>query len=259
METALITGASSGIGFELAKIMAAKGHDLILTARSKEKLDILAHELFSKYGRKITVIDTDLSDVQNCKKVFDEIDERKIHVDILINNAGFGDYGFFHQTDWQKEYDMIELNISSLTFLTKLFVKEMIKYKSGRIMNVASTAAFQPGPKMAVYYATKAYVLSFSQAIANELKGYNITVTALCPGPTRSGFQSAANLDHSKLFHSKRIPTSEEVAEYGYEKMMKGKQVAIPGTMNKAGVIGAKLLPRKLVTKVARLIQDSKK
>jgi short-subunit dehydrogenase len=151
----------------------------------------------------------------------------------LINNAGFGDFGMFLETDWNKEAQMIQLNITALTQLTKLYLKEMVKRGSGKIMNVASTAAFQSGPTMAVYYATKAYVLSFSEAIDNEVRDKGVTVTALCPGATESGFQAAAAMEESNLVKGRKLPTSKEVAEYGYESMMKGRTVAIDGFMKK--------------------------
>jgi len=255
---ALITGASSGIGLELAKIHASKGNDLILLARSADKLSKLKLELEAKYHVEVLIIEKDLSTTEAPKQVYDEVQKRDIQLAYLINNAGFGDYGFFHETDWEKEGQMIDLNIKSLTHLTKLFLPEMVKRRRGRIMNVASTAAFQPGPLMAVYYATKHYVLAFSEAIANEVKDYGVTVTALCPGPTESGFQEVAAMEESKLVNSIKMPSSEEVATYGYRAMMQGKIVAVHGTANTVMAKSVGLLPRNLVTKMVRKLQERK-
>lgn len=254
--TALVTGASSGIGFELANVLAREKHDLVLVARSVDKLSALAADLINKYGTKVTVMANDLSKEEAPWQVFTQLKKENITVDILVNNAGFGDFGPFAETSWEKEKQMIDLNITALTELTKLFLDGMISRRYGRIMNVASTAAFQPGPFMAVYYATKAYVLSFSEAIANELQGTGVTVTALCPGPTESGFVKAAALDDSKLFKNKKLPASREVAEYGYKAMMKGKTVAIHGTMNWIMANSVRFTPRKLVTAVVRKMQE---
>lgn len=227
MATALITGASNGIGLELAKIHAQKGIDLILVARSKTKLEELAEELSSMYKVNIYVICKDLSLENAAQEVFDEVKSNGQQVDYLINNAGFGDYGFFIERSWEKQKQMIDLNILALTQFTQLFAKEMCARKQGKIMNVASIASFLPGPLMSVYYATKAYVLHFSEAINNEVKDFGVTVTALCPGPTTSGFEAAADLEGSALFKGKKLPTSQEVAQYGFTSMMKGKAVAI--------------------------------
>ncbi len=251
-KTALITGASSGIGLELAKIHAAKGDNLVLVARSKAKLDKLKTALEKQHGIFVYTIKKDLAVENAAKEVYDEIKKQKIQVEYLINNAGFGDYGMFCDTKWKKESKMINLNIAALTQFCKLFLNEMIKQGSGKIMNVASTAAFQPGPGMAVYFATKAYVLHFSEAINNELRDKNITVTALCPGATESGFQAAAAMEDSSLVKGKKLPTSEAVAQYGYKAMMKGKAVAIHGLKNYLLVGTVRFTPRALVVKIVR-------
>lgn len=256
MKTALITGASNGIGLELAKVHASKGDNLVLVARSKTKLDELKAELEKKYKISVHVIAKDLSALNAAQDVYNETNEKKIQIDYLINNAGFGDFGMFYETDWAKEFQMINLNITTLTQFTKLYLKDMVKRKSGKIMNVASTAAFQSGPTMAVYYATKAYVLSFSEAIDNEVRDKGVTVTTLCPGATESGFQAAAAMEESALVKGKKLPTSKEVAEYGYTAMMKGKTVAIHGTMNAIMANAVRFLPRSVVVKVTRNIQD---
>jgi len=176
--------------------------------------------------------------------------KKKIDIDVLINNAGIGTYGDFVEADWKKEHTMIELNVTTLTLFSKLFAREMVKRKSGKILNVASTAAFQPGPLMAVYFATKAYVLSFSQALAYELKDKGISVTALCPGPTVSGFETAAKMGESGLFKGKNLPTSREVALYGYNSMMAGKKIAVHGFRNRLGIFFSRFVPESFKVKV---------
>jgi short-subunit dehydrogenase len=259
MATALITGASNGIGLELAKVQASKGDNLVLVARNKEKLDELKTELEQHYNIKVYTIAKDLSTENAAKEVYDETTKQSIQIDYLINNAGFGDFGLFVETDWNKEAQMIQLNITTLTQFTKLYVQEMVKRRSGKIMNVASTAAFQSGPTMAVYYATKAFVLSFSEAIDNEVREHGVSVTALCPGATESGFQAAAAMEESALVKGKKLPTSKEVAAYGYASMMKGKTVAIHGWMNAIMANSVRFLPRSIVVKVTRKIQDKAK
>ncbi|MFY8007712.1 MAG: SDR family NAD(P)-dependent oxidoreductase [Sediminibacterium sp.] len=259
MATALITGASNGIGLELALIHASKGDQLVLVARNKSKLDELKLELEKTYKISVYTIGKDLSAMNAGQEIFDETSKQQIHIDYLINNAGFGDFGMFVETDWNKEAQMIQLNITALTQLTKLYLKEMVKRGSGKIMNVASTAAFQSGPTMAVYYATKAYVLSFSEAIDNEVRDKGVTVTALCPGATESGFQAAAAMEESNLVKGRKLPTSKEVAEYGYESMMKGRTVAIHGFMNYLLANSVRFIPRAMVVKVTRKLQDKSK
>lgn len=252
-KTALITGASGGLGKEFARIHASKGDNLVLVARSKDKLEAVKFELEKQYSVSVYVIVKDLSDQYAPKAVYDELKNQKIRVDYLINNAGFGDFGLFAETNWEKQLEMINLNITCLTYLTRLFLPDMIKNKDGRILNIASTAAFQPGPTMSVYFATKAFVLSFSEAIANELKGTGVTVTALCPGATETGFKAAASLDDSNLFKGNQIASSKEVAQYGYKKMMEGKTVAIHGIVNNMMAQSVRFAPRSIVTTIARL------
>lgn len=258
MKTALITGASNGIGLELAKVHASKGDHLVLVARSKSKLEALKTELENQFKIKVLIIEKDLSAPNAAKEVYEQTSKANIQIDYLINNAGFGDFGMFYETDWNKESEMIQLNITTLTHFTKLYLQDMVKRKSGKIMNVASTAAFQSGPTMAVYYATKAYVLSFSEAIDNEVRDKGVTVTTLCPGATESGFQAAAAMEESALVKGKKLPTSKEVAEYGYKAMMQGKTVAIHGFMNAVMANAVRFLPRAMVVKTTRKIQDKK-
>lgn len=255
-QTALITGASSGIGLELARIFAKEGHDTILVARSGDKLRELESEL-QRYGGQARSITADLSRMEEADKVYRQLKEEGIAIEFLVDNAGFGDYGPFFQTDWNKEAMMIDLNVKSLTYMAKLFLKDMLPRRRGRIMNVASTAAFQPGPNMAVYFATKAFVLSFSEAISSELKGSGITVTALCPGLTDTGFIKTANMEGSRVVKIQKMPTSAEVARYGYEAMMKGKVVAVHGWLNKLMAASVQLAPRALVRSAVRRIQEN--
>ncbi len=254
-KTALITGASGGIGLELAKIHAAHGDNLVLVARNLSKLNKLKSEIEKGQHVSVTVIGKDLSLTDAAIEVYNELSKQNIQIDYLINNAGFGNYGMFDETSWDKEQQMINLNVTALTQFCKLFVRDMVKRGGGKIMNVASTASFQPGPGMAVYYATKAYVLHFSEAINNELRRKGITVTALCPGATESGFSAAASMEDSKLFKDKKLPTSEDVAWYGYKAMMKGKAVAIHGMMNYLMANSVRFAPRSWVVSMVRSIQ----
>jgi hypothetical protein len=256
MATALITGASNGIGLELARFHASKGGDLVLVARNKSKLDEIKTELEKKYHISVYTIGKDLSVAKSAQEVHDQTTKQNIQIDYLINNAGFGDFGMFAESNLEKQLQMISVNITALTALTHLYLPGMIKKGSGKILNVASTAAFQPGPTMAVYYATKAYVLHFSEAIANELKGSGVTVTALCPGATESGFQSAADMHESKLVKGKKLPSAKEVALYGYKAMMNNRTVAIHGIMNYLMANSVRFAPRGMIVKVARLMQD---
>jgi uncharacterized protein len=256
MTTALITGASNGIGLELAKIHASNGGSLVLVARNKSKLDELKASLENQYKIKVYTIGKDLAANNAAQEVYDETTKQNIQIDYLINNAGFGDFGMFAETDWNKELQMINLNITTLTQFTKLYLQDMVSRGSGKIMNVASTAAFQSGPTMAVYYATKAYVLSFSEAVDNEVSDKGVTVTALCPGATESGFQAAAAMEESALVKGKKLPSAKEVAEYGYSAMLKGKTVAIHGLMNYIMANSVRFTPRAIVVKLTRKLQD---
>jgi len=257
-KTALITGSSNGIGYELAKVHAEKGDNLVLVARNKSKLDELKKEIEVKHKISVYTIGKDLSFPGAAKEVYDEIIQNNISIDYLINNAGFGDFGFFAESDWNKQEQMINLNITTLAHFTWLFLPDMIKRGSGKIMNVASTASFQPGPTMSVYFASKAFVLSFSEAVNNEVRDKGITITALCPGATHSGFQAAAAMEDSKLFEGNNFPSSREVAEYGYKAMIKGKAVAIHGLKNTLLANSVRFIPRSLAVIAARKIQEKK-
>ncbi|MEP6624619.1 MAG: SDR family oxidoreductase [Acidimicrobiia bacterium] len=248
MTTALITGASNGIGLEIARVLAPD-HDLVLVARNAAKLQSLAEELGGA-----RVITADLADPQAVAKICAEVSD----VDVLVNNAGVGDFGPFSEADPDKTLAMIQLNITSLTALTRAYLPGMLERGAGRIMNVASTASFQPGPLMAVYYATKAYVLSFTEAIAEEVRGSGVTVTALCPGPTASGFQAAADMELSPLVANKKLPTSAEVAAFGVKAMNSGDVVAVPGMLNKILAGSVRLAPRPVMRRVVHKMQATK-
>jgi uncharacterized protein len=247
----LVTGASSGIGCELAKRFARDGHDLVLVARSRERLEEIARETGGPTGVALKLIAKDLSRPRSAEEIFDELRRESIHVGILVNCAGFGVYGPFVDTDLAAEREMMQVNMVALTDLTKLAVREMIREGRGRILNVASTAAFQPGPRMAVYYATKAYVLSFSVALADELAGTGVTVTTLCPGPTLTRFGKRAKMERARVYRA-GVMDAAAVADAGYRGMMRGESVIIPGLRNRLLALAARLGPRKVVVAAAR-------
>jgi uncharacterized protein len=256
-KTALITGASFGIGLELARIFAREGHNLVLVARSADKLRQLASELEKAHGTRSLILAADLSDPGAAAYVLDQTNRANIVVDILVNNAGFGQYGFFADNDMEECLRQIQLNVTTLTHLTRLYLPEMLARKDGRILNVASTAAFQAGPLMAVYYATKAYVLHLSEAIANELQGTGVTVTCLCPGPTATEFQERAKITGIPLTKYGTMD-ARTVAEDGYRALMAGKPVAISGFKNWLVAQSVRFAPRRMATAVARKLQETK-
>lgn len=247
---ALVTGASSGLGAEFARLLAARGYNLIIVARREDKLLELKKELTNV---EVKIMVKNLADTEAPYEIVRELENTPI--EILINNAGFGNFGKFIETDLERDVEMIDVNITTLTVLTKLFAQKMAAQKNGKILNVASTAAFLPGPLMAVYYASKAYVLSFSQAIANELNGTGVTVTALCPGPTATGFEKAANLGASNLFKGK-LPTAKVVAEAGLTALFTGKTTIVQGAKNKVMVFLLRLVPRSTAAAIARKVQS---
>ncbi|HSE67954.1 MAG TPA: SDR family oxidoreductase [Gemmatimonadales bacterium] len=256
--TALVTGASGGIGLELARLFAKGGHDLILVARNEAKLNELSLYLGKMYRCKVEVIPADLSQPEVPEALVEELRSRGLTVDVLVNNAGFGENVLFAEQDMRRIMEMIQLNMTTLTQLTRLLLPHMLAAKKGRILNVASVAAFAPGPLMAIYCATKAYVLSFSEAIGNELKGTGVTVTALCPGPTRTAFASTAGGTNSNLYNTPGVMDAAPVAEAGYRACMKGKAVVIPGLLNKLLVWAIGLSPRWMVTPISRKLQERK-
>ena len=255
-ETALITGASSGIGLDLARLFAKDGYDVVLVARSEGKLRELAAELEREFKVKAHVVVADLAKPDAPRQLVDAL---SVDVDVLVNNAGFGVTGPFAETDLAKELEMIAVNVVALTQLTKLLLRPMVARRRGRILNVASTAAFQPGPLMAVYYATKAYVLSFSEAIADELRDSGVTVTALCPGPTETGFAAVADMSATRLFNIAKPMSSIDVARAGLEGMKRGRRVVIPGVKNKLLTQSVRVSPRRMVTTIVRKLQESRR
>ena len=257
-EYAVVTGATSGIGLEFARLFAADAISLVLVARGKAELEQVARELRDSFAVDVHIIAADLSKMPDVEPVYAYTTANKLPVRYLINNAGVGDYGQFIDGSWQKEFGMINLNIVALTYLTKQYAALFVKNGSGHIVNVASTAAFIPGPLMAVYYATKAYVLHFSEAVATELHKHGVRITALCPGPTASKFQEAAAMSDSKLVQGKMLPTAAEVARYGYKAMRRGKVVAIHGTSNKLGTYAVRLLPRRTVRAIVHRAQKTR-
>jgi short-subunit dehydrogenase len=254
--TALITGASTGIGYELAELFATDGYDLVLVARSKGKLNAGAKRWRTALGIRTTVVAKDLSDPATIPFIARLLHREKIMVDVLVNNAGFGLRGEFATTPLDVELEMIQVNVVALTRLTKLLLPAMIARSSGRIMNVSSTAGFQPGPRMAVYYASKAYVLNFSEALAEELVGTGVTVTALCPGPVRTGFAERAGTLETRIFKSPLTMDVKPVAEAGYRGLMRGKRIVIPGVLNWLGVQANRISPRVLTAKIIKSMKD---
>jgi len=253
--TALITGASSGIGAELAKIHAAKGGDLILVARREEELQVLKAELEKKHSITCLVWALDLTKSESIAIIGENIAKENIEVDILINNAGFGGYGLFHERDWNQDNKMISLNIVTLSALTHLILPQMVSRKKGKILNIASSAGFMPGPLQATYFATKAFVVSFSQAIDEEVREFGVTCTALCPGPVNTGFEKAAELEGSPLL--KNAATASSVAQKGYKAMEKGRLIKINDpTLSFAVNWLVPLFPRRWVLKIARKAQE---
>ncbi len=254
LKTALVTGAASGLGFELALLLAKDAYNLILIDIDAEKLEQAKANILKEYKTKITLLVKDLSQVNIAKEIYNDVSNTSI--DVIINNAGFGLFGTFSNTDWERESQMIHLHILTTTHLIKLFLPDMVKRGSGKILNLSSLAAFQPGPLMALYYASKSYLLSFSQAIANELKGTGVTVTVLCPGPTKTAFQDVVSnaCAENKITFNMACP--KQVAAYGYKAMLKGRVVAIPGLFNKFLSILPRVLTRDRTIKIVRKIQD---
>ena len=250
-KTALVTGASSGIGKALADNFARDGYDVVLSARSASKMAAHAAELQQLYGITATVIAADLEADDGATRLHTEIQDLGITLSALANNAGYGQFGEFKDSPLLPELAMMQVNMNSVVVLTKLFMPDLIATR-GKVINTASTAAFQPGPYMAVYYATKAFVLSFSEAIAAELADSGVTVTALCPGPTASGFQDRADMHASGLVKGKKLPTSEEVAAAGYRAMQRGQRVYIPGMMNWIMAQSVRFTPRNVITGIVK-------
>jgi short-subunit dehydrogenase len=257
MKTALITGASGGIGYELAKLFAHDHYDLVLVARSADKLSQVADELHRQFSVTAKAITMDLGLPGAPQQLFDQLQGTPI--DMLVNNAAYGIFGEFVTEKPEDISRQVELNIAALSLLTRLFLAPMVARKNGKILNVASTAGFQAGPLMAVYYASKAYVISFSEAIANELQDSGVTVTCLCPGPTDTGFQGRAGVANSRLFKQFGPMSAKAVARDGYRALMKGKTLTISGFKNRVLAETTRIAPRKLATAISRWVAEEKK
>ena len=255
-KTALITGASRGIGYELAKLFAKNSYRLVLVSRNEVKLKEIHKKFAAEYKSEVIIIAKDLSLPNAAIKIFTELQNKQITIDVLVNNAGIGGFRNFKDEDFLKISQIMQINIVTLTELTKLILNGMVKRKEGKILNVSSLAAFQPGPYMAVYYASKAYVQSFSEAIACELKGTGVTITTLCPGPTKSGFQSDVGSDNSIISKLHLLSSAEEVAKYAYKELHAGKIIAIPGFINNSIVYIAKIIPWKTGARIIRKLQE---
>ena len=253
--TALITGASGGIGLELSRLFARDGYDLMLVARSTEKLQALADELKRVHGITVTVLPADLSQPEAARELYRQVQAKGLRVDVLVNNAGFGILGPLATAGLEDSLEMIQLNMASLTVLTRLFLPDMLKRKFGRILNVGSTGSFSPVPTMAIYGATKAYVLSLSEALAEELRGTGVTVTALCPGVTITGFQARSGVGEARMVMMGSM-TAEQVAIIGYKALMHGQPVVIPGFLNALMIFATRLAPRSLMVRISRQFME---
>lgn len=255
----LITGASKGIGLELSKLFAKDKHNLILVARSKDLLEKIKDEFIETYHIDVIIYDLDLTVDNAAKILYEKTKSDNLVVEHLINNAGFGDYGPFIDSSLEKNHDMMILNMVTLSELTYFYLQDMVAEDYGKILNIASIAGFIPGPLMATYYATKAYVLSFSEALNKELKGTNVKVLTLCPGTTKTNFFNVASVDKSNLTKNLKPVSAESLAKYGYKKFLKNKVVAVHGFKNKLMVFGLRFAPRSLVRSVAYKIQSKRK
>ena len=249
-QNALITGASSGIGFQLAKVFAQHGHPVVLLARSTDKLEKLARELIATFDVRAEIVAVDLTKPDAPTQIAEELRKRDIIVDVLVNNAGFGLRGPFAELDLRQQLDMIQVNITAVTHLTRLFLPGMIQRNVGGVLNVASTAAFVAGPHMATYYASKAFVLSLTEALHDEVAGTNLRVTCLCPGPTDTGFAVAARMEGANLF-KRGAQSADSVVQLGYAGFQENRTIVIPGIKNKLGAFAAKFAPRAALRKAA--------
>ncbi len=253
-KTALITGGASGLGYELALLFAKDGYNLVLVDINADKLEETKQEIETTFQVSVQIMAKDLSQVNISHEIVSELGD--VQIDALVNNAGFGAFGHFYEVDWERQSQMLNLHVLTTTHLTKLLLEGMVERGSGMILNLSSLAAFQPGPLMSLYYATKGYILSFSEAIANELKGTGVTVTALCPGPTKTSFQEVVASASSENKITFNMASAKAVAAYGYRAMKSGKTVAIPGGLNKILGTLPRFIPRNMATKIVRRIQE---
>ncbi len=256
-QTALLTGASSGIGLELARLFARDGYRLVLVADDTAKLNQATQELGAISDQPITTIVQDLAEVGAAHQIADRLAAQGTEIDVLVNDAGIGTYGQFIETDLEEETRLLHINIVAPTQLTKRLLPGMVARKRGRILNLASVASFMPGPLMTVYYASKAYVLSFSEGLAEEVRGSGVTVTALCPGPTETGFQQRAAMEESRLVKGVRLQSAADVAKAGYAGMLAGKTVVIPSWSDRVTTIAPRFVPRAVVPRLVRRAQES--
>jgi len=257
--TALITGASSGFGLEFAKLFAKDGYDIVLVSRNPEKLAEVAMDLKVEYGVRTVILEKDLSVPGSAKQLYDEVIGSHITVDVLVNNAGISERGFFHVTEMAKELSIIQLNIVSVFELTKLFLRDMVARNDGKILQLSSTAAMSPQPLMAVYGATKAFVYSFSQALINELKDTNVSMTVLLPGPSDTDFFHKAHAQDTMVYKKTKLSDPRDVARDGYKALMKGKSKIISGLKNKVQVAMTSVLSNDSVTAGTRKNMDERK
>jgi len=254
-ETVLITGASSGIGMGLAKLFAVDGSDLVLVARREDRLNELAQELKSEHGIEVHVLPKDLSKKSAPKEIFTQLNKEKIQIDVVVNNAGFGNKGSIAELDTDLQVDMVQVNVAALTHLTSLFLPGIVERGYGGILNVGSLAGFQPGPNLAVYFATKAYVLSFTEALAEEISNPNIKISCLAPGPVRTEFGEKSDLEDSLLFKVS-LMDMEPVVKAGYEGFRKGQTIVIPGLKQQIVPFLNRFTPRLLVRKIAKKLNS---
>lgn len=258
-KTALVTGASSGLGIWYSRVLAEDGYDLVIVARRESVLLEQKEMLEKEYGVSVTVLAKDLSLAQSADEIYDYCVDNGIKIHTLINNAGFGDFGKFSERKLKKQTDMIAVNVTTLTALTHKFMQGMITTHDGRILNVASIAGFEPGPLMSVYYATKAYVISFTEALAVELKGTGVSIMALCPGPTETGFEDAASAKSSGLFKNMKVATAEKVVRFSYKKLKKGRVLVIQGFTNKLVPFACRFVPRAFMRKCVHKVMKARR
>ena len=255
-KTVLVTGASSGIGCHLAHVFAENGYDLVLVARSEQRLRALAEELSGSHPVEAHVLPADLSDPKAPEEIFAWFEKRTLPLHALVNNAGFTTYGEFSFADLERSLAMIRVNVLSVVHLTRLFLSQMLTHGEGAVLNVSSTAAFLPGPFMAVYYATKSFVLSFSESLAAECRGTGVRVAALCPGVTKTRFQERGDMEESRLLDLITPANARRVAEKGFAGLQKGRRVIIPGFGNRLVPLLARIMPRRLMSGTMRMVQE---
>jgi len=256
VRTALITGASSGIGKELTALFAQDGYNVVLVSRREAVLQAMAQEFAARYGISALVLAEDLRHAGAPVEIYDALAAQSVTIDVLVNNAGIGVFGAFHETEAEGDLDLLRVNLQATVHLTKLFLPDMVARNSGRILNLSSTAAFQPGPMMSVYYASKAFLFSWSEALRDELRGTGVSVTVLCPGPTPTGFQARAGIGHLRIQRGAVLPltSAERVARDGYRGLMSGKQYVIPGVVNSIAARAARLVSPAIAARIVHAL-----